>query len=138
MTGGKWIVMTVCCLFLMTSYAFCDEKIPAPEAKINKVPKTSLATPQNIDNVNKQLTEVIAANQKLQEDYMRRIEKMREISNQAKIHQRILEKIKKQTPSESSAVQQAIQQEKIRLIAEQARKNQELLKTLRSGQQKIS
>ena len=138
MAGGKWIVMTMCCLLLMSASAYCDEKKPAPVAKMTVVSKPSLASHQNIDKVQQQLSEVIAANQKLQDDYMKRIEKMREISNQAKIHQRILDKIKRQTPSESSAVQQAIQQEKIRLIAEQARKNQELLKTLRSGQQKIS
>src|SRR3989338_3688159 len=105
MVLGKWIVMMITCLFLMSSAAFCEEKASSPDVKISKAPKPSLSTPQNIDKVKQELNDVIAANQKLQDDYLKRIEKMRDISNQSKIHQRILDKIKRQTPSESSAVQ---------------------------------
>jgi len=95
-------------------------------------------TAQNVDLVQKQLDDVIRANQNLQEDYSKRMEKIQAISTQARIHQKILNNIKGKAPSPSSVVQQAVQQEKIRLIADQARKNHELLKTLRSSQQKSS
>ena len=138
MARGKWIVMTLSSLLLMSSSALCEDQKSDPMVSISKVQRPLMTSPQNIDKVQQQLSEVLAANQRLQEDYMRRIEKMKAISDQARIHQQILDKIKKQIPSESSAVQQAIQQEKIRLIAEQARKNQELLKALRSNKQKVS
>lgn len=114
---------------------------------ISPVAKASSAPPlkanfkksnQNVDQVQNQLKDVIKTNQGIQEDYMKRMEKIQAISMQAKIHQKILENIKNQSPSRPTTVQQAVQQEKIRLIADQARKNHELLKTLRSTQQKTS
>ena len=137
MADRKWIIITVAFLLLIQSLAFSEEKPRDAAASVNKVPKPRPVPQQNIDKVQKQLGDMLAANQRLQEDYMKRIEKMKAISEQARIHQSILDKIKNQNPSDS-AVQQAVQQEKIRLIAEQARKNQELLKALRSGQQKTS
>lgn len=157
---SKMLTLSICCSVLIAgSSVWAQEKAQdaqnaqnATSGKIkdaNVLPKKSMvkiapvqAKPknpaQNIDQLEKQLNEVIKANQRLQEDYLRRMEKIRAISDQAKIHRKILEQIKAQTPQQGSAVQQAIQQEKIRLIAEQARKNEELLKTLRAGQQKSS
>ena len=138
MASEKWIAVVLSSLFLMTPAAFCEDGKSDPAASTGKTAKPLVSSPQNIDKVQQQLKDVLAANQRLQEDYMTRIEKMKAISDQARIHQQILDKIKQQTPSGTSAVQQAVQQEKIRLIAEQARKNQELLKALRSNKQKTS
>lgn len=139
MASGKWIAAILISLFLMMPSAFCDDSQPeAAAVSASKTSKPLISTPQNIDKVQQQLKDVLASNQKLQDDYMKRIEKMKAISDQARIHQQILEKIKNQSSTGTSAVQQAIQQEKIRLIAEQAKKNQELLKALRSNKQKTS
>ena len=137
MADRKWMMIAIAFLLLTQSLAFSEEQPRDVAASVNQVPKPRPVPQQNIDKVQKQLGDMLAANQRLQEDYTKRVEKMKAISDQARIHQRILDKIKNQTPSDS-AVQQAVQQEKIRLIAEQARKNQELLKALRSGQQKTS
>ena len=102
--------------------------------QVNPVKAKTFGTRQNIDKVQKQLNEVIANNQKLQEEYLKRMEKIRAVSTQAKIHQKILDKIRTQTPQNNTAVQKAVQQEKVRLIAEQARKNQEVIKSLNTGQ----
>ncbi|GEM_PF-3353467 len=103
--------------------------------KISKAPKTQQNPAQEIDRVQEELQQVLMANQRLQQDYVRRMEKIQQITAQAKIHQKILNQIKTNTSQQSSAVQQAVQQEKIRLIAEQARKNQEMLKALRQSKQ---
>ena len=135
MASKKWIGLMLSFLFLLVSSAFCDDQQSEAPVSVGKSSKPLISTPQNIDKVQQQLKDVLASNQKLQEDYMKRIDKMKAISDQARIHQQILDKIKKQTPTGTSAVQQAVQQEKIRLIAEQARKNQELLKALRASKQ---
>lgn len=117
-------------LFLWITAALLVTVGPAfsvDEKQMGKVPETG----KEMDRIQKQLDDVILANQRLQEEYLRRMEKIRALSGQAKIHRDLLEKIRLQSGSEASPIRQAVRQEKIRLIAEQTRKNQELLKTLR-------
>lgn len=119
-------------LIVSGSTLFAEEKQDAAKQEA-VLKKPSPVTPsQNVEKIQKQLEDVVRVNQLLQEDYLKRMEKMRQVSEQARIHQKILDGIRNQTPEEASIVQKAIRQEKIRLIAEQARKNQELLNSLRS------
>ncbi len=99
--------------------------------------KEKISENEDLAKIQNQLNNVLLANQRLQEDYLRRMQKIRAISTQAKIHQQILDQIRSQDTPETSAIEDVIRQEKVKLIADQARRNQEILQSLRTSRQNI-
>ncbi|MBI4398629.1 MAG: hypothetical protein HY586_05845 [Candidatus Omnitrophica bacterium] len=91
---------------------------------------------EDVKRTERELQHMLAANQKLRQEYEERMRQVEQITAQAKVHQRILNQLKTQISPGASVTEQALRQEKIRLIAEQTRKNQELLSSLESPKQK--
>jgi len=143
------IVVLPLFLVLLSSTSFSEEVqsvSPSSQAElsasgagpISQIDIQSVSSAVELTKLQKQLENVIQANQRLQEDYVRRMRKIKAISTQAKIHQRILDKIRVQQPINSPGIESSMRQQKLNLISQQAQRNQELLQSLRESKQNPS
>ena len=115
--------------------AFSSER----EVTVTPVQRQKKTDESPVDDVQQQMDHVISNNHEMETDYLRRIERIRSITAKTEINRKILEGIKTQIPvTPPDPVQRMVQQEKVRLIAEQVRKNYELMKTLQSTRRSSS
>ncbi len=111
-------------------------KLPPRIPSLPKIPPP--VTPTGIDNsilkIQQQIKEIIKLNDTLKLRYADRAAEIQRISEQARIHQHILEqlqKIPKSRPTVSAVdTDEILRQEKIRLIRDETKKNHQLIQNL--------
>ena len=104
-------------------------KVPAPVTRENvqEIP--------DVREIQKQIQEIISLNASLKTRYHDQVAEIQRISEQAKIHQRILkdyEKARKnaQAPYRTTDAKEILAQEKLRLIAAETQKNRQFIQKL--------
>jgi len=112
-------------------------KAPKPAAvpDIPRVYKPVPAVP-DIQALQKQIQEIIALNENLKLRYRGQVAEIQKISEQARIHQRMLQQFAHanvKAPYRAEDVKTILEQEKIRLIQVQTRENQNFIRNLEQG-----
>ena len=101
-------------------------KLVQVQAPLPKYPDPSIV------EVQRQLQDIVQIRQSVQMLQQRDIQEIQRITEQAQLHQRILEDLSAaKTPGQNEAVEEAIRRQKIELIEKQASKNIEILEELK-------
>lgn len=104
-----------------------EKKGPTASAVPTKAPVPRV----NVEEVNRQLQDIIKLNDALKVNQVATAAEIQQIQEQAKIHQRLLQKLESgEEAVNRSEVNEVLRQEKIRIIREQTSRNSEIVKTL--------
>lgn len=109
-------------------------KNPAKTAKGYKMPLVRPFEESEISRVQQEIKAIIKLNDSLKQDYSDQAAQIQKITEQSKIHQKILQNLesaKQQNEEQNLALKEAfIEREKVNLIKRETKKNQAFLKDL--------